>query len=88
MLADVVIVVSVAIVAGVVALFVLSDKHPESAASHSDEHPDTLAERFYGPHPPGPAGPDAESQGPETPELDMPRAFVISWPRRPPRSRS
>jgi len=71
MWADVVIVVSVAMVAAVVAWFVLSDKHPESAASHSDEHPDTPAERFYGGHPPGPAGPDAESQGPATPELDM-----------------
>ncbi|MCU1501380.1 MAG: hypothetical protein JWM12_734 [Ilumatobacteraceae bacterium] len=57
--------VSVAITLAVVTWFVLTRKHPEFAASHRDEHPDTLSERFYGPNPPGPAGPDAESQRPE-----------------------
>ena len=57
--------VSVAVTAAVVAWFVLTHKHPENAATHRDENPDSLAERFYGPHPSAPAGPDAESQQPE-----------------------
>ena len=65
MLADVVVVVSTMATAAVVAWFALAKKHPENSASHRDEHPDTPAERFYGPHPSGPAGPDAEWQEPE-----------------------
>jgi hypothetical protein len=58
----VVVVVSVAVTLAVVVWFIATRKHPEFAASHRDEHPDTPSERFYGPNPPGPAGPDAESQ--------------------------
>jgi hypothetical protein len=49
----------------VVAWFVLTAKRAEAIASSWDERPDTPSERFYGPHPVGPAGPDAESQRPE-----------------------
>jgi hypothetical protein len=34
-------------------------RHPENAASHSDERPDSTSERFYT-DPGRPAGPDAE----------------------------
>ena len=61
----VVILLSVTATVGVVAWFFLTNKHPENAAGHCDEHPTTLAEQLYGPHPSGPAGPDAESQSPE-----------------------
>ena len=57
------VVASVAVTAVVVAWFLVTAKRLE--ASHSDERPDTPAERFYGPHPFAPAGPDAESQRPE-----------------------
>ena len=74
MWAGLAIAVSVVVTIAVVVWFGVSDKHPESAASHSDEHPDTPAERFYGPHPSGPAGPDAESQRPDdTGNTLMPR---------------
>ena len=74
MWAEVVIAVSVVVTVALVAWFALSSKHPESAASHSDEHTDTLAERFYGRHPSGPAGADAESQRPDdTGNALMPR---------------
>jgi len=54
------VVASVAATAVVVAWFLVTAKRLE--ASHSDERPDTPAERFYGPHPFAPAEPDAESQ--------------------------
>ena len=57
------VVAGVAATAVVVAWFLVTAKRLE--ASHSDERPDTPAERFYGPHPFAPAGPDAESQCPE-----------------------
>ena len=57
----IVVIVSVAVTVAVVVWFVLTPKHPVNAATHCDEHPDTLSERFYGPHPSAPAGPDAES---------------------------
>jgi hypothetical protein len=59
----VVVFLTVAVTLALVGYFFFSSRHPESAAGHTDEHPDTLAERFYGPvppGPPGPAGPDAE----------------------------
>jgi hypothetical protein len=52
--------VSVAVTAAVVAWFIFTPKHPENASNHWNEHPDTLSDRFYGPHPSAPAGPDAE----------------------------
>ena len=60
-----VILLSVTATVGVVAWFFLTEKQPENAAGHCDDHPTTLAEQLYGPHPSGPAGPDAESQSPE-----------------------
>jgi hypothetical protein len=60
----IVVIVCVAVTVAVVVWFVRAT-HPENAASHWDEHPDTLAERFYGPRPSAPAGPDAESQRPQ-----------------------
>jgi hypothetical protein len=63
LLVAIVIAFSVALTLAVVGYFFFSPKHPETAASHWDEHPDTLSDRFYGPvppGPPGPAGPDAE----------------------------
>ncbi len=59
--------VSVVIGGALVAWFFLTPKHPEAGSSHTDEYPDTLSERFYGPNPSGPAGPDAEEQNPEDP---------------------
>ena len=63
MLVSIVVILTVAFTLALVGYFFFSRRHPESAASHTDEHPDTPAERFYGPvppGPPGPAGPDAE----------------------------
>jgi hypothetical protein len=62
-LVSIVVILTVAVTLALVGYFFFSPRHPESAASHTDEHPDTPAERFYGPvppGPPGPAGPDAE----------------------------
>jgi hypothetical protein len=57
--------VSVVATIALVAWFVLTPKQPETAASHWDEHVETVAEQLYGRHPSGPAGADAESQRPE-----------------------
>ena len=43
----------------VVAWFALTARRVETIAISPDERPDTPAERFYGPHPIGPAGPDS-----------------------------
>jgi hypothetical protein len=59
------IIVAISVVCAVVLVFwfFLTHKHPENGASHADEDPrETLALRLYGRNPPGPAGPDAESQ--------------------------
>ena len=48
MVADVVVVVSTVATAAVVAWFELAKKHPENAASHRDEHPDTPADGSTG----------------------------------------
>ena len=60
-----VVAIGVVVTLFVVAWFILTPRHPENAASHWDELPDTPSERFYGPHPFAPAGPDAEAQRPE-----------------------
>jgi hypothetical protein len=63
MVAAVVVTLTVLLTVALVAWFFLTPKHPESAASHVAEYPDTPSFRFYGPvppGPPGPAGPDAE----------------------------
>ena len=63
MLVIIVITSTVIITLALVAWFLFTPKHPETAASHVDEYPDTPSNRFYGPVPPGPsgpAGPDAE----------------------------
>jgi hypothetical protein len=65
MLESVVAAGGVALTIVVVAWFFTARRHPEDAADHSDEHADTPSERFYGRHPPGPAGADAESQRPD-----------------------
>jgi hypothetical protein len=62
----------------VVAWFVRTAKRAETLASYLGELPDTPSERFYGPHPFGPAGPDAESQRPE----DTGNAWDPPPPRR------
>ena len=76
MWAAIVVALGVVATVAVVVWFIRPRAHPELAASHSDERPDTPSERFYGSHPPGPAGPDAESQGPED--------AGDSWNPRPP----
>jgi hypothetical protein len=57
--------ITVVVAGALIAWFVFTPHHPENGASHSDDHPETLSQRFYGRNPPGPAGPDAESQRPE-----------------------
>jgi hypothetical protein len=72
--------ITVVVAGALIAWFVFTPHHPENGASHSDDHPETLSQRFYGRNPPGPAGPDAESQRPE----DTGNAWdpVIAWQRR------
>lgn len=63
MLVWIVVILAVAATLATVIYFFVTARHLESGARHTDEHPDTTAERFYGPvppGPPGPAGPDAE----------------------------
>jgi hypothetical protein len=46
-----------------VAWFFTSKAHPERGSGHADDEArETTAARLYGTNPPGPAGPDAESQ--------------------------
>jgi peroxiredoxin len=62
----VIVAITVVCAAVLVAWLFLTPKHPENGASHADEQPpETLAQRLYGRNPPGPAGPDAESQNPD-----------------------
>lgn len=60
----VVIVVSVILIIGVVGWFVFGRQHPERAATHAIEAPDTTSERLYG-GADRPAGPDAETTDPD-----------------------
>jgi hypothetical protein len=76
----VVVTLSVALVIAVVAWFaVATARHLELTDTSLDDRPETPAQRFYGPHPFAPAGPDAESQRPE----DTGNA----WDPPPPRGR-
>jgi len=65
-MSEIVVAIGVVCIVVLVSWFFLTSKHPENGASHADEEArETLASRLYGRNPPGPAGPDAESQNPD-----------------------
>lgn len=60
----VVVVITVAIVAALIAWFFATRQHPEQTATHSDAPASTTSEEFYG-KADRPAGPDVEPMDPE-----------------------